>query len=53
MNGKVIKAIGIGASVIGAVAGIAGNWATKKETDSEIAKKVTEAVAEALKKESN
>ena len=52
MNTKLIKAIGVGASVIGAVASIAGNWATKKETDSEITKKVAEAVAEALKKES-
>lgn len=50
---NVIKIIGIGASVVGAVATVAGNWASKKEVDSEISKKVTEAVAEALKKESN
>ena len=52
MNGKVIKAIGIGASVIGAVASVAGSWATKKETDDKIAEQVTKAVAEALTKES-
>ena len=54
MGGKAIKIIGIAASVIGAAATVAGNWAGKKETDDKIAQKVTEAVAEALKaKESN
>ena len=52
MNGKAIKVIGIVASIGGAVFTVAGNWATKKETDATISKKVTEAVAEALKKES-
>lgn len=50
MNIKLIKGIGIAASIIGAVATVAGNWATNKETDAKIGKKVTEAVAEALKK---
>ena len=52
MNGKVIKIIGVAASVIGAAATVAGNWATSKQTDETIAKKVSEAVTEALKKES-
>ena len=51
MNTKLIKGIGIAASVIGAVATVAGNWATNKETDNKIAENVTKAVAEALKKE--
>lgn len=53
MNMKMIKAIGIGASVFGALVSMAGDWANKKQIDSEIAKKASEAVAEALKKESN
>lgn len=54
MNGKAIKIVGIAASVLGAAATLAGNWAGKKETDETIAKKVAEAVEEALKvKESN
>lgn len=48
MNGTIIKVIGVAASVIGAVATIAGNWASEKQTDLKIAEKV----AEALKKES-
>ena len=48
MNGKLVKGIGIAASIIGAVATVAGNWATSKETDSKITEKVAEAVAEAL-----
>ena len=47
MNGKLIKVIGVGASIIGAVATVAGNWATSKETDNKITEKVAEAVAEA------
>ena len=50
MNSKVIKIIGVVASIGGAVATVAGNWATKKETDDKIAEKVMEAVAEALEK---
>lgn len=52
MNSKVIKVIGVVASIGGAIATVAGNWATKKETDGKIAEEVTKAVAEALKKES-
>ena len=52
MNGTVIKVIGVAASVVGAVATVAGNWATNKQADEKIAKEVTKAVAEALKKES-
>ena len=50
MNGKAIKIIGIVASIGGAVATVAGNWASSKETESKIAEKVTEAVAKALEK---
>ena len=52
MNSKVIKVIGVVASIVGAIATVAGNWATKKETDGKITEEVTKAVAEALKKES-
>lgn len=52
MNGKAIKIIGLVASIGGAVATVAGNWASKKEMDETIAKKVTEAIAETIKKES-
>lgn len=48
MNIKLIKVIGVAASVIGAVASVAGNLATEKMTEVKIAEKV----AEALKKES-
>ena len=49
MNLGVIKAIGIGASVIGAVATLAGNWAGEKQQDAKIAEKVAEAVSKAGK----
>lgn len=50
MNTKLVKGIGIAASIIGAVATVAGNWATSKETDTKIGEKVAEAVAEAMSK---
>ena len=52
MNGKMIKVIGVAASIIGAAATVAGNWASEKNADAKIGEKVAEAVAEALKKES-
>ena len=48
MNGKAVKIIGVVASVLGAAATLAGNWATAKETDEKIATRVAEAVAEAV-----
>lgn len=45
MNGKVIKVIGIAASVVGAVATLVGNWAGEKQQDAKIAEKVAEAIA--------
>jgi hypothetical protein len=53
MNSKTIKIIGVLASIGGAAATLASNWASKKEADEKIAEHVTKAVAEALKKESN
>lgn len=50
MNSKWIKAIGIVASVGGALATVAGSWATKKETDSKITEEVAKAVTKALEK---
>ena len=52
MNNKLVKVIGIGATVIGAVATVASSWASSKKTEDDISKKVAEAVAEAMKKES-
>lgn len=53
MNGKAIKAISLAATLVGAVAGVAGSWASKKENDEKIAEEVSKAVANALKKETN
>lgn len=52
MNGKAIKIIGIAASVVGAAATLAANWAGEKQQDAKIAEKVAEAVAKASGKES-
>lgn len=52
MDGKVIKIIGVAASVIGAAATLASNWASEKQTDGKIAEKVAEALAKASEKES-
>lgn len=51
MNGKAIKIIGIAASVVGAVATLAGNWAGEKQQDAKIAEKVAEAVSKMSKEE--
>ena len=45
VNGKAIKIIGIAASVVGAVATLAGNWAGEKQQDAKIAEKVAEALS--------
>lgn len=50
MNNKLVKVIGIAASVVGVVASVATNWANEKKLDDKIAGKVAEAVAN-LKKE--
>lgn len=51
MDSKLIKFIGVGATVVGAIASVVGSVATKKETDNKIAEECAKAVAEALKKE--
>ena len=51
MNNKWIKVIGIGASVVGAVATLIGNWAGEKQQDAKIAEKVAEAIANSTKGE--
>lgn len=53
MNSKAIKIIGMVATIGGAVASVAGNWASKKETDGKIAEQVTKAVAEAVGNKEN
>ena len=52
MNGKAIKIIGVVASILGAAATLAANWASEQQQDAKIAEKVTEAIAEITKKES-
>ena len=52
MNGKAIKIVGIAASVVGAVATLAGNWAGEKQQDAKIAEKVAEVIAKNAGKES-
>lgn len=52
MNNKAIKVIGIVASVVGAAATLAANWAGEKQQDAKIAEKVSEALANSLGKES-
>lgn len=51
-NRKVIKAIGIVASVVGAAATLVSNWVSGKEQDAVIAEKVAEAIAKSAKGES-
>lgn len=48
MNNKLIKIIGVGATLVGAAASVVGSLATKKETDAKIAEQVAQAVAEAM-----
>lgn len=54
-NGKKIdglKALGIGATVLGLAAGLFSSFVDEKKTDAKIAEKVNEAVAALTKKES-
>ena len=46
MNEKVIKGIGLGATLVGVAASLVSNWVGEKNLDSKIAKEVTKAVAE-------
>lgn len=52
LNGTAIKVIGIAASVVGAVATLAGNWAGEKQQEAKIAEKVAEALAKGIEGES-
>lgn len=52
LNGKMIKGIGIAASVLGVVVTLVGNWAGEKQQDMKIAEKVAEAIANSSTKES-
>ena len=45
MNGKIVKIIGLAASVITVGAGIAREWVDKQELSNEIDEKVNEALA--------
>lgn len=47
-----LKVIGIGSTILGAVASVAGGWADKKNQEQVAAKAAKEAVAELMKKES-
>ena len=47
MNRKLIKGLGIAASLVGAVATLVANWVSGKEQDAVIAEKVAEAIANA------
>lgn len=49
---KAIKGIGIGATVIGALATVASNWVGEQKQKSEIAKAVAEQIAKTSGKES-
>lgn len=51
MNIKVIKIIGIVASVGGAALSLLANWAGEKQQDAKIAEKVAEAITNATKGE--
>lgn len=50
---KVVKIIGLAAAALGLVASVATNWVNEKNLDSKIDSKVTKALAEATKTESN
>lgn len=41
MNIKLIKAIGIGATILGAAMSVVASWASDKQTDAAIDEKVT------------
>ncbi len=49
-NSNAIKALGIGATVLGLVASLVSSFAEDKKTDARIAEKVNEAVTAALEK---
>lgn len=51
MNGKVVKIIGLIASMVGFGATLIGNWASEQRQENVITKKVEEAFAK-VKKES-
>ena len=51
MNAKVIKIIGLAASIIGTGATLVTEWVTDKKLDAKIATKVAEAIANQAKKE--
>ena len=48
MNIKVIKLIGIGATLLGAGASLVASWASEKQQDATISEKVAKAVSEVL-----
>lgn len=50
INGKAIKIIGLVATVLGMGASLATDWVNEKKTDTKIAEKVDEAIAN-LKKD--
>lgn len=52
MNNKLIKGIGIGATLLGVVASLASNWVGEKQQDAKIAEKVAEAISNSAGKES-
>lgn len=52
MDIKVVKVIGIAASVLGAAATLVANWAGDKQMDATITEKVAKAVENLAKKES-
>lgn len=47
-----IKAAGVAASVVGAVATVVGDWAGKKDQDAKIEKAVAKAMSKAVEKKS-
>ena len=51
MNGKVVKIIGLAASVLGIGATLIGDWVKEQKQEDVITKKVAEAIAK-VKKES-
>lgn len=51
MNNKLIKWLGIGATVIGMGATLLSNWVSGKQEDEKIEQKVAEAVAKWTSKE--
>lgn len=53
MNLKLIKAIGMGATVIGAAMSIVASWASDKQTDAIIDEKVNKKIAELVASTTN